>query len=291
GERDLGLHFFFPPAQVMAEVERAGVIFAPSDFVRASLGLSRAVVLPRHIDVPPAPPAPARRFFRRAGALRLCLIGLVAGGKGREVAIRASAALKAGGRTVELLLVGDTHAAHRAYRERLDQLIDALALADDVRFHPFEPDIYAVMRECDALLICAPREAFSRVAVEGMLVGTAVLYPASGAPVEYMGDSVSGLAYPPGDATALAARPEWVVAEPGRKAALGRSAQAHAQARFTQAAYGGAAYRALLALRDGRSAPTGPPRLLARWTKEAVRRHRPPEASLRFRLRRWWQSR
>lgn len=291
GERDLGLHFFFPAAQIIAEIERsAGVIFVPSAFLRTSLGLSRALVLPRFIEVPPAPATPARRFFRRSGAMRLCLIGLVAEGKGQELAIRAAAALRDRGRAIELLLVGDTHTAHQAYRDRLERLTGELGVGDDVHFHAFEPDIYAVMRECDVLLICAPREVFCRVAVEGMMVGKPVIYPASGALVEYMVDGVSGLAYPPGDAAELAARIDWLAAERGRMAALGYSAQAHAKARFTRDAYGGAAYRALASLRRRRVPPAGPPPLLADWLEAGVLRHPEPEASPPPGLRSWLQT-
>jgi hypothetical protein len=105
------------------------------------------------------------------------------------------------------------------------------------------------MREADIVLVCSRLEAFGRVGVEAMLLGKPVIYAAAGGSLEYMVDGYTGIAYPPGDAGALAQAIRRLADDPTVRQTLGRQAQAYARGRFNREAYGGQVFQKLCALR------------------------------------------
>lgn len=256
GELDHGLRFFAPFTDVCQCVlsSSALVYTAIKDigqtlFPAASPGAWR--VLYRNFDVaePASSPSPTG-LWKKAGALRLGIFGTLSEGKGQEDALRALPLLMVQGQDLELLLAGHQDPG---YWPRLQALIDELHLADYVRAPGFLADPLAAMREADIILICSRREAFGRVGLEAMRLGKPIVYAAAGGFLEYMVDGQTGLAYPPGDAAALAQALHKLITDESLRARLGAQGRVHAEQRFTRNGYGGEVYRQLCQFRG--SAP------------------------------------
>lgn len=227
----------------------------------------RSLVLYRHIPLP-EPSAEAPAYFAPGEAVRLAQLGTYTPAKGQDVVIESVALLVARGWKVELLLAGGSAPDRRA---ELAELVSARRLQEVVRLEGFIDHPEEALRQTDVVLLGSRSEGFGRVAVEAMLLAKPVVYPQTGGLAEYMRDGETGLAYPVGDAAAMAARIETLLADPGRRAELGRRAREYALATFTREGYGGAAAQALRALRGGepRLAPLWST-LLARVAREAL---------------------
>ncbi len=266
GERDQDLRFFWPFDRIIADIESSSnLIFTAcqdiADEFFPSLSSDRVRTLYRHISIPPSGPDDAKlEFFARANAVKLGIFASIVVKKGQEDIIRATAELAARGQNVELLVAGTGPPAHRRH---LNELTKRLEIGDRVQFSGFLADPYPAMRACDIIVICSRCEAFGRVALEGMLLGKPVIYPASGAFTEYMIDGKTGLSYPPGDIGALVDRIEQLIADPDRRVSLGKTAYAYASQRFTRDGYGGAVYRALTDLRSRVVTSPGIPSVIA----------------------------
>lgn len=251
GDTDLGYRFLIPFAEVVQSVvDCSSLIYTTSDTVgRAlfpTLGPERRRTLYRHVSIPrSSPDANAPGLFAQNGAARLGIFATLIEGKGQEDAVRAVAQLIADGRNVELLLAGHSDPRYRAV---LRGLIAEHGLAGRVQMPGFLSDPYPAMRETEIHIVCSRNEAFGRACVEAMLLGKPVIYTAAGSFPEYMIDGVTGLAYPPGDAAALASRVSALMDHPELMTSLGKQAQACAMAKFTRDAYGGEFYRALRSL-------------------------------------------
>ena len=78
-----------------------------------------------------------------------------------------------------------------------------------------------------------PSEAFGLVQVEAMAAGLPVVCTELGTGTTYVNvDGVTGLVVPPRDPGALAGAINALIADPGRRAAMGRAAQARAEREF-----------------------------------------------------------
>lgn len=153
--------------------------------------------------------------------------------KGLDVLLRACAQLPAAG--WELRLLGDGPA-----RDALVALAGELGITDRVRWLGRLPstqmaDFY---RELDVLVlpsVSRPNwiEQFGRVLIEAMACGVPVVGSDCGEIPHVIGDA--GLVFPEGDAAALAASLDTLLADPSRRAALAAAGRARVLARFTQA--------------------------------------------------------
>lgn len=249
GQRDHGLHFGRPFDQVLADIAAGGRILVPA----AQLGQALFPDVPttaiaRHIRLDPATIAEDRSHFQRPGARRIGLFGLMHEGKGQLDAIMALAELVRRGYDAELLLAGRQTPG---YVQALQLLARQFRVADRIVLRHHLSDPYGAMLGCEVLVVCSRAEAFGRVVAEGMLLGRPVIYPRSSGMAEFMTDGVTGLAYEPGDATALAGHIAALLDDLAASAAMGRAARAKALARLTRDAYGGAVFRLMLQLRDG----------------------------------------
>ena len=253
GEQAHGLTFPMPRAEILRTIE------SWSDYIFTN---SRALLhdlfpdlppehgdhLYRHIPISRPVASSGERLWRLEGATRLALLGTLQPGKGQIVALHAVQQLVHDGLAVELLLAG------YATPESLDDLqtlVGELGIGDRVRHVGYLADPYPVLAAADIVLVCSQSEGFCRVAVEGMLLGRAVVYPHTAGLADYMIDGQTGLAYnPPGDHHALAGRTAELIRDPQRRAGLGQMASAYAEQMFSPAAYGGKAYQTLKRLQE-----------------------------------------
>lgn len=244
---------------------RAAMVIANSANIAAQFeGLPlRGPLLVVHnpVDLASFDPAKEDRAGERAGSgfgqgtVVLAVIAQITPWKGQEEAIRALEILWRQGHDVALLIVGSAKFAgagtqydNVAYERSLRSLVDESGLSDRVRFLGERSDVSAVLAATDVLLVPSWREAFGRIAVEGMAMGVPVVATAVGGTAEVIRPDRDGLLLPPRQPELWAERLGPLIedrdarrrmGESGRLRARDFSAPAHAEQMM-------AAYRKLL---------------------------------------------
>lgn len=190
-------------------------IVANSTFTAARLPAAGraqpAHVVSNPVDLDRFDPATIERTSARAaldladdGTTVLTVIAQLTPWKGQDDAIRATAALRAQGQRVRLLIVGEatfvsasTRFDNRAYVLGLRRLVDELGLGDAVRFLGQRDDIARVLGATDILLVPSWEEPFGRTVIEGMAMGVTVVATEVGGPAEILTDGEDGLLVTP----------------------------------------------------------------------------------------------
>ena len=148
--------------------------------------------------------------------------------KGQDVLIEALARLRAGGRDVHLTLAGPLP-RDPAFLDGLRALAAARGLADRVTFVHGRTDVSGLLAEADLYVLASRCEGFGLALVEAMASGLPVVATRTQGPGEIVEEG-SGLLVPPGDAGALAAALERLIADPALARALGAAAARRAAA-------------------------------------------------------------
>lgn len=181
-------------------------------------------VLPHGIDtekfsprIPPAPlafPRPVIGFFGRLDRA-----------KAVDVLLDALAPIT---EPWSLVLIGDG-----AERRALERQAAALGISDRIHFLGFQPraSIPAHMAACDLICLPSRTEGFSSVVVEAIAMGKPLIATTVGGAPEAL-EHNSGILVPPEDATALRAALQSLLADPQRRASLGKAARLAAEHRY-----------------------------------------------------------
>jgi D-inositol-3-phosphate glycosyltransferase len=172
-----------------------------------------------------------RRMARRAIGLDsssgplLLFVGRIQPLKGADVAVRALAAVRAGGVTdARLVIVGGPSGPRGAAElASLHMLAEGLDVADRVRFLPPQPHelLSTFYRAADCCLVPSRSESFGLVALEASACGTPVVAAAVGGLTTLVDDGVTGYLVEPGDADAFASRVATILGDSGLQSALG----------------------------------------------------------------------
>ncbi len=167
------------------------------------------------------------------GAPCIGVAGNIQEWKGQLVLIEALGRLTAR-QDVHCVVAGGVHRAGEPYAEALRSRVVALGLSARVHLAGFRADIPDVMRGWDVVVHASVRpEPFGRVILEGMLLGKPVIATNGGGVPELLTHGHTGYLVPPGDAGALAATLEAVLADPDAARAVGAQARQWAQDRFS----------------------------------------------------------
>ena len=230
-----------------AVMARGEIVIAASRFI-ADLVMAQHGVPPERIRVIPRGVDPTRfdpdavsadRLARLARAWRLpdgaptvVLPGRLTAWKGQAVLIEALARLPR--RDVIGVLVGSDQGRHR-YAAALVRQAQALGVADRLRLVGECDDMPAALALSDVVVHASTQaEAFGRVVIEAQAMARPVIAADLGGPVETVEHEVTGLRVPPGDAAALAAAIERVLALPlDARRALGAASRAAVLRRYT----------------------------------------------------------
>lgn len=195
-------------AQLLALLEGVDLIIAPSAFLRdrfVAWGLApeRIALVPNAVagaDAHPESAAP-----RRARRDRFAFFGNIARHKGVLVLLDAAARLKGEGAPARVALHGGMPWADDAFRAEFEA---KLAAADPVATHggPYHRrDVLRLMRQADWIVVPSTWwENAPLVINEARAAGRPVICSGVGGMAELVGDGVTGLHVPPGDAGALA---------------------------------------------------------------------------------------
>ncbi len=211
-----------------------------NDGVRAmeSVGMKgRVTKVPLGFDPGLFKPLPAaERAALRAelglSAPTIAYFGRAVAEKGLHVLVEALARLK---HLDWQLLLDDFSQSHDGYVARIRAQLAAAGLETrTVSFHARHDDMPRYMGAADIAVAPAVwRERYGRVVPEAMACGCAVVVSDIGTPPELVGDA--GLIVPPGDAGALAAALELLLADTGLRQALGARAAEQARTRLSLA--------------------------------------------------------
>ncbi len=182
--------------------------------------------------------------------------------KGLAYLLEALAKIRSERPDVELVVVGTPKP-----NSLLPGLIEQLGLGGAVRFLADVSDdrIVELYAEAEVAVVPSLYEGFSLPAVEAMACGVALVATTGGALPEVVGaDGRAGVLVPPGDAGALALAVLGLLADPERRATLGRVGRQRVVERYSWRAAAEATvghYREVIALRrrvEGHSPPDTP---------------------------------
>ena len=210
-QEDLGKDFDWGWNLSTRLLSRAAAIICNSSAVRRKLRRfihkNTFKVIYNGFEFNPEPlPDPTVKFKQPAATsatAKIMIIGNVHPGKGHADAIRALGLLLSEGFRVELDVLGSGNTQYRRY---LQTLAARLSIDAKINWLGFVRDPLPRLAEAAVLFACSRSEAFGRVAVEAMALGTPVIGTASGGLPEIITNGVTGFLYPPGDAAALASQ-------------------------------------------------------------------------------------
>jgi glycosyltransferase involved in cell wall biosynthesis len=208
-----------------------------AESARRRLGLdpARITVVPNGVDTDVFRPgdASARAAARRAlGAVDeegLVLgIGRLTPQKGFGLLLEAIARLRTHHPRTRLVLAGDG-----GQRSVLDERVRALRLGDGVSFLGVRTDVPQLLRGADVVAVPSLHEGFGLVAAEAMASAVPVVASRTGPLPEIVSDGESGLLFPSGDAAALAAALDTLLASADLRASMGARGRVRAVERFS----------------------------------------------------------
>jgi N-acetyl-alpha-D-glucosaminyl L-malate synthase BshA len=132
-------------------------------------------------------------------------------------------------RPARLVLVGDG-----PERARVERLVTEAGFAPDVQFAGEQPDALPWLSIADLFLLPSEQESFGLSALEAMACEVPVIASNVGGLPEVVTEGVTGHLRAPADTAGMAAAALALLADPVRRAAMGRAAAADVRARFHQ---------------------------------------------------------
>ncbi len=216
------------------------VALAPShrDFLvrRFRLAPERFTVIANGVDTARFHPAGDRGAARRslgwpADAPVVSIIAALRPEKNHRLFLRAAAAVAARRPEARFVVVGDGPG-----RAALERQARSLGLGGEIAFLGARHDTPEIQRASDVAVLCSLPvvETFPVALVEALASGTPVVSTDVGSIRDIVTPEATGLLVPSGDAGALAAAIESLLADPARRARMGAAARADALARLTR---------------------------------------------------------
>jgi len=209
-------------------------VTAVSDAVAESsvaLGVPRAriTVIPNGVDVARFADRPAdrARLGINGGLPVIGSVGCLAARKDYGTMLEALALMRARGREVQAVLVGDGRD-----RLELEGKAQSLGLADRVRFLGERSDVETLLPAMDVFALSSREEGIPNALLEAMAAGRPAVATAVGGTPEVLTDGETGWLVPPGSPEALAAALEQAIGDPAEAARRGAAARSAAEQRL-----------------------------------------------------------
>ena len=151
--------------------------------------------------------------------------------KGQDLLVEAFRAVAAARSDTHLVLVGGSQGSGRQdrFEETLRARVASAGLGKRVTFTGWREDWCAILAAAE-IFVHAPTgpDSLPLVVLHAAALGRAIVAAKTGGIPEILGEPPAGCWAPPGDATALAATIEELLADPGRRKALGAKARERA---------------------------------------------------------------
>lgn len=174
-----------------------------------------------------------REFGIPADAPVAGIVGHIQDWKGQHLVAEAVAQARRRFPELRCLIVGGIHRKGVEYGAALRERIARPDLAGHVILTGARHDVPACLDAMDVVIHASVvPEPFGRVLIEAMALGKPLLAPREGGPLVIVVDGETGLLVPPRDAAALGEALTALVADPTRRAAMGRAARARVDAVF-----------------------------------------------------------
>lgn len=191
-----------------------------ADFAAACLGVSASqlTVIPNGVDVQACdacPPADLSGLGVPAGRRAITCVARLAQQKGVDLLLRAAPAFLAGLPDHDLLIVGAG-----PERPALDQLAHTLGIAPRVHFVGWQPNVPAILRASDLLVLASRWEGMPNVLLEAMACRLPVVSTRVEGVAEVLGAETDAQTVPPGSPELLAAKVLSILASPDTVAHL-----------------------------------------------------------------------
>jgi D-inositol-3-phosphate glycosyltransferase len=260
GARDTSPPTRLPEEAILArEADRIVATCSDEVFELARMGadLRRVAVVPCGVDLglfrPDGPAVP-----RAPGRCRLLVVSRLVERKGIGDAVAAMARLPG----AELVVAGGPPAAGLAgdpEARRLAALAERAGVAGRVRFlgRVGRGDLPALYRSADLVVNVPWYEPFGIVPLEAMACGVPVVASAVGGLVDSVVDGVTGVHVPPRRPGLLASAVAALLADPGRRAALGAAGARRAHRRYGWDRIARSTLEVYAGLRAGANVPAG----------------------------------
>jgi L-malate glycosyltransferase len=165
----------------------------------------------------------------------LGVVGQLTPWKGQEDAVRILEKVLRSRPRARLLIAGtakftatSTRFDNRAYDRELRALPAELGVQGAVSFLGEREDVPTLLAAIDVLLVPSWREAFGRVAVEGMAMGVPVIVTAVGGPAEVVRDGIDGRVLPPKSPERWAEAVIELLRDSSRREAMGQAGRERA---------------------------------------------------------------
>jgi glycosyltransferase involved in cell wall biosynthesis len=161
------------------------------------------------------------------------IVGHIQDWKGQHLVVEAVARARERCPGLRCLIVGGVHRRGAEYAAALRERIATLGLGAHVILTGPRGDVPACMDAMDIVLHASVTpEPFGRVLIEAMALGKPVIAPREGGPCLVVVDGETGLLVPPRDEAALADAILQLIADPARRAAMGRAGRTRVEAVF-----------------------------------------------------------
>jgi glycosyltransferase involved in cell wall biosynthesis len=164
------------------------------------------------------------------------LAGMIRRWKGQIVLVRAMARIHRRYPDVRALIMGglaDNDPSDLAYRREIEACIAEHNLAECVTVLDYQPNAPEFLQIFDVMVHAAVEpEPFSRVVIEGMALGRAIVASANGGTPEAIEHETTGLLFPSNDSDALAEQVERLIDDAPLRERLGRAAREKVHGQF-----------------------------------------------------------
>lgn len=185
----------------------------------------------------------------------ILLTGRITEAKSQEEAVMAIAELKKRGLSelIRLHFAGSVPANSKfakQYYNRILDLIKKYNIEKQIIFHGEVSSMDLLRQNMDIELMCAERETFGWVTVEGMRSGLLVIGANTGATPEIITNMKTGLLYTHGDARDLADKIEWVLKNPSIADEIRKNGKKFSDESFTIEENGTDVYRAIMSCQN-----------------------------------------
>ncbi len=203
--------FTYPQADLIVFQSQGVMDWFPSR-VRA-----RGVVIPNPV---PPPPPPSNDTPITGSAMSIVSLGRLFPVKGFDVLVTAFSAANARVPNWHLNIWGKG-----PERKTLEQMVENLGMASQIRFHGITNRPYDILRGADIFVLPSRVEGFPNALVEAMACGLPVISTQfGGAANDIVQDGVNGMLVPPGNPEALANSLVHLMTDSDKRARLGDQA-------------------------------------------------------------------
>ncbi|MGN7797590.1 glycosyltransferase [Leifsonia sp. 22587] len=195
----------------------------------AALG-AKTVEVYNGVTQPPVEPTPVKRG---SGPVTMSVVARLSPRKAPDVAVEATAILRARGHDVRLELCGTPFEGYEWYEQQLRDRAHRDDLRGHVAFPGYVSPIWPALERADIVLAPSLREPFGNAVVEAQFARRPVVAAAALGHLESIEDGRTGLLVTPGDPVAMADAVERLLDDPELAHRMAEDARASALQRFT----------------------------------------------------------